>query len=124
MKPSTCATAWLVCSLASASPAQGQEMTEQYIPIGRSPGLSGRITTLGTVEAVDAASRVLTVSAPGVQQKIGITERTWIWIDRSRITQTNLRGSLADLQPGRRVEVKPEDKDPARAEWVKVEATQ
>jgi hypothetical protein len=125
MKPSICATAWLVCSMAAASPAQGQQMTEQFIPIGRSPGLSGRVTTLGTIEAVDAANRVLTVSAPGAaQQRIGIGERTWIWIDRSRIPQTNLRGSLADLQPGRRVEVKPVANDPARAEWVKVEAAQ
>ena len=54
-----------------------------------------------------------------------ITDKTRIWLDRSKLKQPNVTGGFADLQKGRRVEVKYED--PAQrevADWVKVEVTQ
>lgn len=53
-----------------------------------------------------------------------VTDKTRIWIDRSKLKLTSVTGSFGDLQKGRRVEVKYED--PASrevADWVKVEAT-
>ncbi|HXF47161.1 MAG TPA: hypothetical protein VNK91_13680 [Burkholderiaceae bacterium] len=122
MRRSACLTA-LLCSLAiGASLAHSQEATERFIPIGQSPGQSGRATYIGPIQAVDPAQRVLIVGTAGAAQKFTVTDRTAIWVDRSALKQTNTRGSFADLQPGRRVEVKWDAKDRSRAEWIKVEA--
>ncbi|MDX1433257.1 MAG: hypothetical protein R3286_12500 [Gammaproteobacteria bacterium] len=109
--------------LTLAGPARGQEMTERYIPIGQSPGLSGTASTdVGTITAYDPASRVLKVDARSGPQSVEVTQRTRIWIDRSRAQLTNLDGSTADLAAGRRVEIKYADAGAKRnAEWIKVE---
>ena len=112
------ATAVAAVALAGASPALAQEATEMYIPIGRSPGLSGKTTVIGTVQAMDAAARTLTVAGPGGARTFAITAKTRIWQDRSESKQSNRAGSFADLQQGRRVEVKAL---PAGADWIKVQ---
>ena len=112
----------LVVLAASGSHAHGQEATERFIPIGQSPGQSGKTTLIGSIQSVDAQGRQLTISTAAGVSKISVTERTKIWIDRSASKQTNSLGSVADLQAGRRVEVKWDAKDKSRAEWIKVEA--
>lgn len=110
----------IVC-IAGASFAHSQEATERFIPIGRSPGLSGKATTIGTIEAADAGARSLTVAGAGAPRKAAVTDRTRIWVDRSRLQQGNTNGSFADLQKGRRVEIKWDAKKSDAAEWIKVE---
>jgi len=112
----------LVVLAASGSHAHGQEATERFIPIGQSPGQSGKTTLIGSIQSVDAQGRQLTISTAAGASKISVTERTKIWIDRSASKQTNSLGGVADLQAGRRVEVKWDAKDKSRAEWIKVEA--
>jgi hypothetical protein len=112
----------LVVLAAGGSHAHGQEATERFIPIGQSPGQSGKTTLIGSIQSVDAQGRQLTISTAAGVSKISVTERTKIWIDRSASKQTNSLGSVADLQAGRRVEVKWDAKDKSRAEWIKVEA--
>src|SRR5947207_15771639 len=97
----------VVVALAGVSEAFGQQATEMYIPIGQSPGASGKSTLLGTIESVDPGKRTLTVSGPAGTRKFQIAERPLIGIDRSAQKQRNQTGTLADLQPGRKVEVKP-----------------
>jgi len=102
--------------------AHGQEATERFIPIGQSPGLSGRYTSIGQIQSVDSRSRTLTVVADGRTYSVGVTERTRIWIDRSPFKLTALTGTVEDLQPGRKVEVKYEDEGERRfADWIKVQ---
>lgn len=108
--------------LAAPLIARAQKATEQFIPIGQSPGLSGRATVIGTVEAVDAAARTMTVNAGATSYRCALTDRTRIWIDRSAQRLSATTGRLADLQKGRRVEVKFTDATRKTAEWVKVEA--
>jgi hypothetical protein len=108
--------------LAAPWVARAQKATEQFIPIGQSPGLSGRATVIGTVEAVDAAARTMTVNAGATSYRCALTDRTRIWIDRSAQRLSATTGRLADLQKGRRVEVKFTDATRKTAEWVKVEA--
>jgi hypothetical protein len=103
-----------------SSDAHSQEATERFIPIGRSPGLSGKVTTIGAIQALQG--RVLTLSSERGPQRIDITDRTVIWVDRSQQKLSNAPGGLADLKPGRRVEVKPDAKNKSAAEWIKVEA--
>jgi hypothetical protein len=107
-------------ALGGALEAVAQEATEMYIPIGQSPGISNKTSVVGTVQALNAAARTLTVTGPSGPQTFVITAKTRIWLDKSAQKQANQYGSLADLQQGRRVEVKPQ---PAgRADWIKVQA--
>lgn len=96
------------------------ELTEQFIPIGRSPGLSGTGTAIGSIQA--RQGNAVTVADARGAQTFRVTDRTRIWIDRSAQKLTNVRGSVSDLQPGRRIEVKRQDKEKDAAEWIKVEA--
>jgi hypothetical protein len=108
--------------MAGVSFAHGQKQTERYIPIGQSPGVSGKSTWIGTVQATDPKARTITVAAADRRYTVAVTERTLIWLDRSRLRETALGGSYSDLRPGRRVEVKYGDaKGEGVAEWIKVE---
>jgi hypothetical protein len=108
--------------LVGVSLAYGHEQTERYIPIGQSPGVSGKSTWTGTVQATDPEARTITVAAADRRYTVAVTERTLIWLDRSRLRETALSGRYSDLQPGRRVEVKYGDaKGEGAAEWIKVE---
>jgi hypothetical protein len=112
----------VVVALGGAVEAFGQEATEMYIPIGQSPGVSNKSSLLGTIESVDPGKRTLTVSGPAGTRKFQITDRTAIWIDRSAQKQRNQTGALADLQPGRKVEIKPDEgAGQAFAKWIKVQ---
>lgn len=96
---------------------EGQKSTEQFIPIGRSPGLSGTYSDIGEIEAVDPVARRITLGG----RNIAVSARTRIWLDRSALRQPNVPGGFADLRPGRRAEVKYEDESLREtAEWIKV----
>ena len=110
--------------LSGTAYAHGQEATEMFIPVGQSPGLSGKVTVIGAVEAVDAASRTITIAGASGAARAEITDRTDIWLDRSKRSLPNRKGTLADLERGRVVEVKYVDtqlrgQGPAR--WIKVQ---
>lgn len=104
--------------LAGAVSAPGQQATERYIPIGRSPGLAGDLVSRGPIERVDAEAGTLEVA--GGHGVIRLSERTRIWIDRSAQGLTNLRGSLADLRPGLTVEIKTVAAEQHEADWIKI----
>ena len=114
-----------VALLGAASYAHGQKETERYIPIGQSPGLSQKHTSIGEIAEIDPGPRTIIVTEPAGRHTVKIAEKTRIWLDRTKLKQTNLRGSFADLRKGRRVEVKYEDPEHREvAEWVKVEVSQ
>jgi hypothetical protein len=118
-------TGILVALLWAISHAHGQKATEQFIPIGQSPGVSQKSSSIGEIAEVNAAAQTVTIADPAGRRTVRITDKTRIWLDRTKLKQTNLSGRFADLQKGRRVEVKYED--PARrdvADWVKVEIAQ
>lgn len=111
-----------VVTLGGAVGAHGQEATEIFIPIGQSPGVSGKVSMIGTLESMDRGRKTVTVSSPSGARTVAFTERTSIWLDRSLQKQPNQSGALSDLQPGRRIEVKLRKGEPKPvAEWIKVE---
>jgi hypothetical protein len=113
----------LVLSLGLVSFVHGQKTTERFIPLGQSPGVSGKTSVIGTIAAVDAATRSLSVQSGTGSQRCSVTDATRIWLDRSAAKQPTQEGTMADLRPGRRVEVKfADDKTCAVAEWIKVDA--
>ena len=100
-----------------------QRTTERFIPIGQSPGLSGQVTLIGAVQAVDRPGQVITIADSTGSYAVAYTERTEIWIDRSALNQPSLDGAAEDIQEDMRIEVKfvGNDRD-APAEWIKVAA--
>jgi len=114
----------VVVSLGGTLEASGQQATEMFIPIGQSPGLSGKGSLIGTLESVDPRKRMVTISSPSGAQTVGITDRTLIWLDRSQQKQPNQNGAINDLQKGRKVEVKLRKGEPkAVADWIKVQVS-
>lgn len=104
-------------------PAAAQQSTEQFIPIGRSPGLSGTQTYAGTIADVDAGARTVALGTGAARHDVRITPRTRIWIDRTQYGKANTAGRFEDLAPGRRVEVRYVDAAAKQAaDWIKVAA--
>jgi hypothetical protein len=107
--------------------AHGQQTTEIYIPIGQSPGLSGKVTIIGTIGTVNPQTRMIAGTDPAGAWSAEVTERTKIWLDKSTMRQTNKTGSFADLRTGQRVEVKWVDSQrqgSGPADWIKIQVTQ
>jgi hypothetical protein len=104
--------------------AYGQKATEMFIPVGQSPGLSGKVTIIGTIKTVNARKRTIVVAGPSGTWSAEITSRTQIWLDRTKLRLSNQYGTFTDLQKGRLVEVKYEGskrKSKGSAEWIKVQ---
>jgi hypothetical protein len=118
----------LAVLLGGAPAAFAHEMTERYIPVGQSPGLSGKYSIIGTLQSVNAREQTVAIARPAGTASAKITQRTQIWLDRSKLRQTNLKGTIADLRPGLTVEVKLEGHargaTSGPAEWIKVEIPQ
>ena len=119
------ACAFVIALLWGTSFAHGQKSTERYIPIGKSPGISGKYSSLGVLTDVNAQTRTITIADSAGPKTVQITDTTRIWLDRSKLRKSNLSGRFTDLVKGRRVEAKYEDPDRRNvAEWVTVEITQ
>jgi hypothetical protein len=119
-------TAVAAMLLLGAGAAFGQRLTEMYIPIGQSPGLSGKRTVVGTISATDPKTRRITCAYGSETATMQITDRTRIWLDRSRAKLPSLTGALTDCIVGRRMEaryVNDERKPGGDVEWIKVEVT-
>jgi hypothetical protein len=104
--------------------AHAQKATEMLIPIGKSPGVSGISSVVGTIASCEQASGIVTISTETEQHTARLTEATKIWLDRSTVKQGGAVGSLSDCQKGRRTEVKyvyEGTTRSARAEWIKIQ---
>ena len=116
--------AWAFAALLALSTAGfAQQATERYIPMGQSPGVSGKTAMTGTVVGYEGEFLVVASPAYATPQRVRMLPATRIWLDRHAAKQTNTTGSVRDLAPGRRVEIG--FRDPAKrdqADWVKVDA--
>ncbi len=110
-----------LASLALAGAAAAHPATEQFVPIGESPGP-------GVVQGTAAPVAEPTAGGPtivGVERdgtELGayvVTEQTRVDIDRSAERLPSLVGTLDDVQPGRVIEVRVNPETRA-AEWIKV----
>jgi hypothetical protein len=104
--------------------AQAQKATEVFIPIGQSAGLSGKLTLIGKIAAVDPQNRTITATDETGTHTVRLSERTKIYVDLSLQRSPNRPGTLADLRTGLLTEVKFEGNDRSKgvAEWIKVQA--
>jgi hypothetical protein len=111
--------------LGGGPPASAHEMTERYIPVGQSPGLSGKYTVIGKVQTINVRDQTVAIVGATGTWSAKVTARTKIWLDRSKVRLTNLKGTFSDLRPGATVEVKHEGHQrgisSGPAEWIKVQ---
>ena len=115
--------ALMIATLLLAPGVYAQKATEQYIPIGKSPGISGTYSYIGKIDHVDPQNRTIVVAGPKGKRTIKITDETKIWLDSSEIGKTNGPGSHADCKRGRLCEIKYAYDGETRteeAEWIKI----
>jgi len=117
-------TGVFITLLCNSSFSHGQKQTERFIPLGQSPGISGKDTTIGKIQAVDDQSRTLVIANESGTYTVKITDRTKIWLDRSKSKLSTIHVSMTDLKPGNLAEVKYEDENKHIAEWIKVQAAE
>jgi hypothetical protein len=109
-------------SLALVAAAAAHPATEQYIPIGQSPGpgiVQG--TAAPVAEPASGGPPIVAVERAGAE--VGayvVTGRTRIYVDRSSQGLPNLVGTINDVHPGRVIEVRIADPQTREAEWIKV----
>jgi hypothetical protein len=108
----------LVCGAAAAGP----RASERFTPIGESPGVSGKLTTIGTIAAIERErGRIRIAGAEEGPITVAITRATKIWLDRSALGKKPATGSFPDCRVGHTVEVKYTDPGARSvAEWVKL----
>ncbi len=117
-----CALLTLVLALTLLKPfvAAGQEATEVYIPIGKSPGVSGVSSVIGTVSTVDYETRTLVVKSAEKTVTVEMDAGTEYYMDRSDSERSNSAGDMYDCKIGRTIEVK--IAADGTADWVKIDA--
>lgn len=116
----------VVACFLDASSAYGQKATEIFIPIGKSPGVSGKHSIMGKIDSVNYQAYTLIVSDSSETYTVKVMEDTPIWLDKSALKLTNVNGDIEDCQVGGFVEVKykgPEKSKGMQAEWIKVRIT-
>lgn len=109
--------------LLSAGPvAFSQQSTERYIPIGASPGISGKYSYQGKIVGIGEDRTVTIEETGGERHTVTIRDDTAIWLDRTRRRLENVVGTYADCQVGRRAEIMYRHDDPGIAAWIKLAA--
>lgn len=101
---------------------QAQQATEKFIPIGMSPGVSGKSSFLGNITSVNSATKSFSMQIDGDTKVISVAPTTWIWLDRSKNRKPNQDGEYGALETGSTVEVLMDPDDPTKAAWIKIEA--
>ena len=118
-------TGIFIIVFAMAPVTLAEKATELYIPVGKSPGLSGKYSATGRIEQVNYQNNTLSMSSGSGTYTVRVSERTMIFLDRSKMRQPNLYGSFADCKKGMMLEVRFEKDERGRpAEWIKLEIHQ
>ncbi len=100
---------------------QAQQATEQYIPIGQSPGISAAASLIGTITQVDYKTSTMELSGPAGPRTVSMDAATRYYVDRSKQKRSNQLGSLQRCEIGQRVEIK--FRDDGKVDWVKIESS-
>jgi hypothetical protein len=100
-----------------------QTMTEIYIPLGQSPGVSGKYSIMGRIESVNLKDSTVTmIPATGNKITIKITAGCAIYLDKSKLRLGNKKGYCIDMKQGMLAEAKYRDNKPGnKIEWIKVQ---
>ena len=120
LKLISCTATGLAIGLVSFGVA-GQQATERYIPIGKSPGISREYSYVGKIVSVDRDTMTLVVEDDRGRHTFKVTEATQVWRDRSKRRRPALAGTYSDCRVGRQVELMYTKDDKKVARWIKIE---
>jgi hypothetical protein len=104
------------------APLYGQQSTEQYIPIGQSPGISSKHSVIGKIVAMDSNARTISINDGSGVRTVRITDETRYWFDRSAGKHENTAASYEDCEIGLTVEAMHLQDDDNTATWIKIES--
>jgi hypothetical protein len=112
----------LAAGIALAGAAAAHPATEQYIPIGQSPGADTvQGTAYATAEPATAGGApTVSVDVAGDYQNYVVGPNTRIYVDRSAQGRPSTLGTIEDVQVGRVIEVRLADAATRVAAWIKV----
>lgn len=113
----------LICAMFAISTGYGQQSSEQYIPIGQSPGISNKTSIIGKIIEVKRADQSLVVESNNGRKTVKVTASTRFWLDRSKNKQSSLVSSYSDCEVGRTIEIKFKGEGQTIADWIKIEST-
>jgi len=86
-----------ICALTFCLHAQKE--TELFIPIGKSPGVSGKYSLMGRIDAVNMSDSTVTIKQDaGGKTTIRITATCAIYLDKSKLKLSNKKGYCADIK--------------------------
>ncbi len=116
-------TAWLLtivlCAVSFCLHAQKE--TEVFIPIGKSPGVSGKYSMICKVETIKVSDSIMAIRQESGNMNLKMTEQTKIYLDKSKLKLQNEKGTWSDIKPGMTMEVKYVDNKPGNpVDWIKV----
>ena len=100
----------------------GQQTTEQFVPIGQSPGVSNKYSYIGKIVEVDLEANTITVESDRGTKTMKILTTTRIWLDRSKVKNANTVADYSDCEVGRSVEVMYDHDNHDVADWIKIES--
>ena len=108
--------------LATQASGFAQKTSELFIPLGQSPGLSGKHTLIGKIVQVNALNNAITMADTAGTYSVAMVPSTPIYLDKSKAGLPNSQGTLADCKVGDSIEVKFVDNVQSKpAEWIKVQ---
>jgi hypothetical protein len=99
-----------------------QQTSEQFIPIGMSPGISNKYSYIGKITAIDATTKTISMQSDKGPRTITISPITRIWLDRSKNKKSNIVASFDDIKIGDNVEVMHSRENESTDNWVKIES--
>lgn len=108
----------LLLGLLLASAVYAQQATEQYIPIGRSPGIEEPF--IGKITKVDYGAREMTVDGPAGPRTVRMSDSTRYYLDRTMRKRPNTLGDFEDCKLRRRVEIR--FAADGSVDWIKIES--
>lgn len=103
--------------------AIAQQTTEQFIPMGMSPGVSNTHSYLGNIASVNRSAKTFQMQSDQGLKTMRVSPSTRIWLDRSKVGKSNIKGSINDLEAGSSVEVMHSSEDANTAAWIKIESS-
>jgi hypothetical protein len=116
-------TAALFMVIFGGSPlTYAQQASEQFIPIGMSPGISNKYSYIGKITAIDTATNAISLQSSNGPRTITISPLTRIWLDRSKNKNSSIVASFDDIKIGDNVEVMHSRENESTANWVKIES--
>ena len=108
------ATALLVVA---GSGAWAHPATERYIPIGKSPGVSGKKSYVGEIRSISDHENGFSMTVENANLRIEVDQYTKIYLDTGK-GRVNSAGARSDCRVGRLVEVYVHES--GTAYWVKI----